>query len=141
MPLNDRQRERFDSLFEEALGCLPERISELLDEVPVILEDQPSVELLAQLAAEWGEDPADLHPADLCGLHSGRMLTERSVDDHADLPEDIHLFRVGIIETAGGWDQDDADDLIYEEIMVTLLHEIGHHFGLDEDDLAELGYE
>jgi len=141
MPLNNRQRERFDALFEEALKCLPEGIRELLDEVPVIVEDQPSGELLAQLAAEWGEDPAGLHPADLCGLHSGRMITERSVDDHADLPEDIHLFRVGISETAGGWDQEQADDLIYEEIMVTLLHEIGHHFGLDEDDLAELGYE
>ena len=44
-------------------------------------------------------------------------------------------------EFAGGWDQPDADDIVYEEIVITLLHEIGHHFGLDEEDLARLGYD
>lgn len=141
MPLADDERERFDALFEEALDQLPEAIRELIEEVPIIVEDEPSRRLLEQLAGEWGEDPAELHPEDLCGLHSGRMLTERSVLDDADLPEDIHIFRLGVIEAAGGWDQEEAEDIVYEEIMVTLLHEIGHHFGLDEDDLAELGYE
>jgi predicted Zn-dependent protease with MMP-like domain len=51
------------------------------------------------------------------------------------------LYRLGIIAAAGGWDQPDADDIVYEEIMITLLHEMGHQFGLDEEDLRRLGYE
>ena len=53
--------------------------------------------------------------------------------------EVIHLFRIGIMAEAGG-EQATEEDL-RREIRVTLLHEIGHHFGLDEDDLAELGYD
>ena len=68
-------------------------------------------------------------------------MTERSVEHTLDLPEDIRLFRSGIVSLAGGWDQEEADDVVYEEIMVTLLHEIGHHFGLDEEQLDELGYQ
>jgi len=45
----------------------------------------------------------------------------------------------GILELAGGWEA--GEDVVREEIRITLLHEIGHHFGLDEDDLAGLGYE
>jgi predicted Zn-dependent protease with MMP-like domain len=68
------------------------------------------------------------------------MLTEKSVE-HGDLPTVIHLFRRGIVSLAGGWEQPNADDEVYEEVRVTLLHEIGHHFGLEEEDLEELGYE
>ena len=57
------------------------------------------------------------------------------------VPPTIMLFRVGIVAEAGGWDQPDALERIREEIRITLLHEIGHQFGLDEDDLARLGYE
>ena len=71
----------------------------------------------------------------LCGLHSGTPLTERSLDQLDELPETIHLYREGILAHADGWDR------VREEIRITVLHEIGHHFGLDEDDLAELGYE
>jgi predicted Zn-dependent protease with MMP-like domain len=49
------------------------------------------------------------------------------------------LFRVGILEQAGGWEA--GEDAIVEEIRITLLHEIGHQFGLDEEDLRRLGYE
>ncbi len=56
------------------------------------------------------------------------------------MPPQIHIFRDGIVEFAGGWHQKYAEDEIYEETRITLLHEIGHHFGLDEDDLTELGY-
>ena len=77
---------------------------------------------------------------ELCGLHSGIPFTERSLDG-TDLPNEITLFRLGIIALAGGWEQPEADDVVYEEIMVTLLHEMGHQFGLDEDDLTGLGYE
>ena len=56
------------------------------------------------------------------------------------MPSDIHLFRDGILDLVGGWDVPDARQSLEEEIRITLLHEIGHQFGLDEDDLDRLGY-
>ena len=123
------ERRRFDAIFEAVLARMPEAIHAMIEEVPVVLEDHPSQELLA----EMGIDPDDL--AGLCGLRSGIPLTERSVD-RADLPEVITLFREGILEEAGGWDpwtDDDGtalggEDHVREEIRITLLHEVGHHF-------------
>lgn len=130
--MTDGERARFDALFEEALAELPGPLHAYLDEAPVVLDDRPSPEMLASL----GMAPGDL----LCGLHTGVALTELSVE-HSGVPTDvIHLFRDGIVSAAGGWDGPDADAAIYEEVMITLLHEIGHHFGLDEDDLDALGY-
>ncbi|TVQ31430.1 MAG: metallopeptidase family protein [Phycisphaeraceae bacterium] len=102
-------------------------------EIPVILDDRPSPKLLKELGMGSGEL--------LCGLHSGIALTDRSIEHSGVLPDEIRLFREGIVETAGGWEAQYAEDEIYEQIRITLLHEIGHHFGLDEDDLAELGYD
>jgi len=134
------ERERFDRIFEEVLAELPAPILALLDEAPVILEDRPGRALLAEL----GLDP---ETDGLCGLHSGVPLTERSVHDSGVMPETIHLFREGIVDEAGGWDEDEDDEgpfggeeAVRREIRITLLHEIGHHFGLDEDDLERLGY-
>lgn len=136
-----RERERFDELFEEVLDGLPLGLHELLDEAPVILDDRPTKKLLRELGMDPDED-------DLCGLHTGVPLTQRTVQDSGQLPDVIHLFREGIIEHAGGWKEGvdeegpyGGEDRIREEIRITLLHEIGHHFGLDEDDLARLGYE
>lgn len=135
--LNPRDRDRFDALLEEAIDQLPPALHRLIEEVPVVALDRPTASMLRDL----GIDPNDEEEAtSLCGLHSGVSKTERSVERSGDLPSDIHLFREGIIELAGGFDQPEADDIVYEEIMVTLLHEIGHEFGLDEDDLERLGY-
>ncbi|MBL8875170.1 MAG: metallopeptidase family protein [Phycisphaerae bacterium] len=135
--LSNRERQRFDSLLEEAIEQLPPALRDLIDEVPVVALDRPTDAMLRDL----GIDPADEEEAtSLCGLHSGVSNTERSVERSGDLPSDIHLFREGIISLAGGFDQPEADDVVYEEIMITLLHEIGHEFGLDEDDLERLGY-
>jgi predicted Zn-dependent protease with MMP-like domain len=134
------ERERFDRLFEEELDALPESIRDLLDQAPVVLEDRPSRRLLE----EMGLDP---ELDDLCGLHSGVPLTERSVNDSGVMPDVIHLFREGIVDEAGGWEEDEdeegafgGEEAVRREIRITLLHEIGHHFGLDEDDLERLGY-
>jgi predicted Zn-dependent protease with MMP-like domain len=134
------ERERFDALVEEVLASLPESVRRLLDEAPVVLEDRPSRAMLRELGIDPSED-------DLCGLHTGIPLTQRSVSDHGILPDVIHLFREGIVDQAGGWEEgEDAEgpyggvERIREEIRITLLHEIGHHFGLDEDDLERLGY-
>jgi predicted Zn-dependent protease with MMP-like domain len=110
---------------------LPDELRSLLEETPVIVEDAPDPHLLAEMGLDPDEDV-------LCGLHTGVPLTERSADDAA-MPDVIHLFREGIIDEAGGRGADES--AIQREIRTTLLHEIGHHFGLDEDDLLALGYD
>lgn len=148
VPIPNSERERFDALVEEALDELPPGIRELLDEVPLIVVDEPTERMLRDL----GHDPADPDiRAEICGLHSGQPYTEPALDAPPSLPCTIHLFRRGIVVQSGGWGarRDDGidddtrppDDRVYEEIMITMLHEIGHQFGLDEDDLIRLGYE
>jgi len=129
--MTDAERERFDAILEEELAALPEHVHDLLEEAPLVVEDRPSEELLK----EMGMDDDDL----LCGVYTGIAMTEKSVEDAPAAPDHIQLFREGILELAGGWEA--GEDVVREEIRITLLHEIGHHFGLDEEDLAGLGYE
>lgn len=131
------ERKRFDELLDAVVESLPEGVRRLMEEVPVIVLDRPTSRMLDELGESEGEDVSgDV----LAGLHSGVPLTERSVESSGVLPDEIHLFREGIIELAGGWEQDGAAEKVSREIRITLLHEIGHHFGLDEDDLDRLGY-
>lgn len=129
------------------MRSLPPAVLDLFEEVPLIVDDRPDPVLLGNLAADFEipDEPEELEAfaQELCGLHSGRMLTERSVDDLADVPEDIRIFREGIIGIAGGWEgsAEQADEAVAEQIRITILHEVGHHFGLDEDDLERLGYD
>lgn len=129
-------QERFDALLERLLVALPDRVRAVLDEVPLHVMDEPDRLILKDL----GVEPADMDDAveELCGLHTGFMLTERPIELDAVLPDEIHLFRRGIALMAGGWNAD--DETVAEQIRITLLHEIGHHFGLEEEDLDELGY-
>ncbi len=140
--MNGRDRDRFDAILEQVLAELPKNIHQLLEQTPLIVDDRPSPELLAELGLDSDEET-------LCGLHSGIPLTERTVLDGVSLPETIHLFREGIIDEAGGWTEwvdEEGTPLgglneVRRQIRITLLHEIGHHFGLDEADLQRLGYE
>lgn len=134
--LSDADRERFDALLEEAIEQLPPRVRELLEEVPVVALDRPTRAMLIELGIDPDEPGA---ATELCGLHTGTANTEQSVE-HPELSSAIHLFREGIIDLAGGFAQPEGDDAVFEEIAVTLLHEIGHQFGLSEEDLDELGY-
>ncbi len=142
--MRQAERDRFDRLLEDVIETLPDRLHALLEEVPLIVDDRPEPELVERLAAELDEDlsdpcDAEAFASELCGLHSGAMITERSVEDPGDVPEDIRLFREGIVNLAGGWAA--GEQAVRAEIEITLLHEIGHHFGLEEEDLEELGYE
>ncbi|MCH2148412.1 MAG: metallopeptidase family protein [Phycisphaerales bacterium] len=138
--MNDPDRTRFDRLLDDALPQLPASIRSMLEQLQLIVDDVPEQSLLDQIDID--------DPTDLCGLHTGIPLTERSVEDAPTLPTSIHLFREGILKMAGGWEpwtDDDGepmggDDIVQEEIVITLLHELGHHFGLDEQDLERLGY-
>jgi predicted Zn-dependent protease with MMP-like domain len=109
-------RRSFDEHVRAALDLLPSQIAAALDNVAVVVED------------EHPDDP------DLYGLYEGIPLPERG-DMAGALPDRITIFRRPLEE-----DFDDPAEL-EEEIRVTVLHELGHYFGLDEDRLAELGYE
>jgi len=133
------ERERFDRLFEEVLDALPPGIHKLIEEVPLVLEDRPSRRLLRELGIEDDDEI-------LCGVHTGVPLTDRSVE-RPDASDVVQIFREGVIDMAGGWEEGVDDEgpfggveRIREEIRITILHELGHHFGLDEEDLDQLGY-
>jgi len=126
--LTDPQRDHFDSILEELIADLPEHIWEVLEEVPLIVEDEPTRQLLEEMDVQG-------YGSELCGLHSGIPLTHRSVEHGSRLPDRMMLFRGPIMRVSGRRLRD-----LREQIRVTLLHEIGHHFGLDEDDLDDLGY-
>lgn len=98
----------------EALDALPEEFGALMDNVVVLVEDD--------------------HPEDLLGLYEGIPHTDRM--DYGDmvLPDRITLYRLALCRFV-----DDVDQLV-EEINVTVVHEIAHHFGIDDDRLHELGW-
>jgi len=153
--MTDAERDAFDRLLEEVLESLPPNVAALLEEISLVVMDRPTPEMVESLRADGlleNEDGTQSDGSDLCGLHSGLGLTERSIQDGPELPDQIHLFREGIVGLAleesglslgsgSGEERESAENSVYEEVRITLLHEIGHHFGLDEDDLEELGYD
>jgi len=140
LPFTGKQREHFDAMVERAVKSLPGDLQSRIERVPVLVEDYPSSEVLESFAGDE-EGPPELD--ELCGLHSGSG--EAGIDDDGAVPNSITLYRLGIVAMAGGWGAGSAvmanDDAIYDEIVVTLLHELGHDFGLDEDGLTQLGYD
>ena len=113
----------FEQLVAEALDSLPEEIVRLMDNVEVVVEDEPDGEQLQALA------PGHT----LLGLYQGVPLTRRGVYANA-LPDKISIFRGPIIRFAR------TPDRIRAQVRRTVLHEIGHHFGIGERRLHELGW-
>lgn len=135
--MDAHDRERFDAVLERVIASLPVPIRDRFEEIPIIVLDEPTDEILRSLGLEPADDEdRELLLGEICGMHTGVPLTERSLEDPPDLPG-IHIFRRGVLDLAGWFDS--AFELEHQ-IRVTLLHELGHHFGLDEDDLEELGY-
>ena len=118
-------RQEFEQAVEQALATMPPEFVDRLDNLPILIEDVPSAGLLATL-----EDPAP----DLLGLFVGTPLPERSLQQVASSPDAIYLFKRNLERTSA-----DHEELV-DEIRVTLLHEVGHYLGMDEDDLDEAGY-
>ena len=79
-------------------------------------------------------------PADLCGLYVGVSLDKKSFESSRDPTDTVYLFRAGIFHEAAEADGTVFDDRLRDEIRKTILHEYGHHHGMDEDELEELGY-
>jgi predicted Zn-dependent protease with MMP-like domain len=126
-------REEFDVLVEEALGTIPERFRDALKNVAIVVEDEPTPEQLASIDHdEEGDEADDDSDMTLLGLYEGTPLTERKWDDGNRLPDKVTLFQ-GPIEDAS----EDEDDVVIA-IGETLIHEIGHYFGLSEDEIQAI---
>jgi predicted Zn-dependent protease with MMP-like domain len=109
-------REPFEALVERALDEIPDEIAALVNNVVVLVEDEP---------------PAD--DPDLLGVYDGVSLTERG-GDHTGLPDRITIFRNPLLDLCA-----DEDELV-SEVRITVVHEIAHHFGIDDARLHQLGY-
>jgi predicted Zn-dependent protease with MMP-like domain len=119
-------KEEFAALVELALEELPERFREFLEEVPIEIHDRPTPRQLKSV----GLGRNDL----LLGLYHGRPRTKRHVEDSGFLPDVIYIFQEHVQAACR------TEGELVREVRKTVLHEIGHHFGLDEDDLDKLGY-
>ena len=140
--MNSRTRQRFDEQLEWVLQRLPPVVHELIERVPLHVEDHPSSRVMAEMGVT--------HRAELCGLYTGIPLDRRSVQHSGTLPDVVTIYREGILESA----RDARGRILAEtidaatidtgrlrsEIRITILHELAHHHGLDEDELHDLGY-
>jgi predicted Zn-dependent protease with MMP-like domain len=113
----DMEPERFDLLVDQALDGIPDELARLVRNVVVLVEDEP---------------PED--EPDLLGLYDGIALTERWGDPMMELPDRIFIFRGPLLDFC------DTEAQLVEEVRITVVHEIAHHFGIDDRRLHELGY-
>ena len=130
--MNPRTRCRFDEQLEGVLERLPPMIHELIERVPLHVEDYPSEEVMDRMGVEYIDD--------LCGLYTGIPIGEKSVVHSGTLPDVVTIYREGILSAAAGEHGRIATDRLREQIRITVLHELAHHHGLTEDDLRKLGY-
>lgn len=113
--------EEFQALVEQAMAGLPEEWAELLDNVAIMVEEEPDPDEMEAM----GMDPDD----DLLGLYQGVPLAERDTYYMGALPDRVILYRGPILRACDNRRQ------VIREIRDTLVHELGHHFGMDEEDM------
>jgi predicted Zn-dependent protease with MMP-like domain len=118
-------RERFKELVQEAIDSIPRRFAREVTNVAIVVEDYPSAELLREM--EMGPDDV------LLGLYLGVPLPDRDWAHGNALPDCITLYQKSIEE-----DCDDDEDEIVVAIGETLIHELGHYFGMSEDEIMEI---
>jgi predicted Zn-dependent protease with MMP-like domain len=108
--------ERFEDLVSEALDLIPADLAAAMDNVVVLV--------------------ADRHPEDpeLLGLYEGIALTERDSSYAGALPDTVTIFRESLLEIC------ESEDEVVEEVAITVVHELAHHFGIDDQRLHELGW-
>ena len=112
----EMSRERFEELVGEALDEVPPELLELMDNVVVLVED---------------ESEGD---AELLGLYEGYALTSRGWDYSGVLPDRITIYRNPTLRIC------DSEDDVIDEVATTVVHEIAHHFGIDDARLHQLGW-
>jgi predicted Zn-dependent protease with MMP-like domain len=113
----DMSRERFEELVADALDEVPQELLDLMSNVVVLVEDEPPE----------GEP-------ELLGVYEGHALTSRGWDYSGVLPDRILIYRQPILRIC------DNDDDVIDEVAITVVHEIAHHFGIDDERLHELGW-
>ena len=116
-------RDTFELLVGDALDSLPEDIAAAMDNVEVVVEEEPPIDYLSELGPG----------RTLLGLYHGIPLTRRSYYDRA-LPDRISIYRGPITRLAR------TPAAIKEQVRRTVIHEVAHHFGIDDDRLRELGW-
>ncbi|MGV0625917.1 metallopeptidase family protein [Mycolicibacter minnesotensis] len=107
---------RFDDLVADALDLIPAELAAAFDNVVILVEDRNA------------EEP------DLLGLYEGVALTERDSSYAGALPDTITIYRDALLQMC------ESDDEVVDEVRITVIHEIAHHFGIDDDRLHELGW-
>jgi len=118
------RRDQFEKLVADALVSIPRRFRDAMQNIAIVVEDEPSRELLREM---------DIRPPNtLLGLYAGTPLTERHWGYGNTLPDRILIFQ-GPHERAAN----DEDDLV-TAIAETLIHEIGHYFGMSEEEIEEI---
>lgn len=108
--------QRFDELVSDALDEIPPKLTAALDNVVVLVEERHP------------EEP------DVLGLYEGTALTERDSSYAGALPDTITIYREPLLEMC------DSEDEVVEEVTITVVHEIAHHFGIDDERLHQLGW-
>ena len=118
---------RFDGIVRKAVGRIPKEIRKHLDNLVISVLPRPSLEM----RKEMGLGPND----ELLGLFQGVALTERSITAPPLYPDTIFLFQRPLEEMC------ETVEELEEQIEITVVHEVAHYIGMDEERLAELGYE
>jgi predicted Zn-dependent protease with MMP-like domain len=111
----------FETLVEEAIAELPQEFSSLIHNIMVVVEEEPSRDDLDVMEDPHGE---------LLGIYRGVALTRRTHDMLPMLPDQIAIFRGPILRTSRGTRQ------VVDQIRETVIHELGHYFGLHDDDMV-----
>ena len=107
--------QRFEQLVSQSIDLIPDDLLQLIDNVVFLIEDEGEFE-------------------DLLGLYDGVPLTERGDYGIGELPDRIFIYRNAICRIC------DTDDDVVHEVITTVVHEVAHHFGIDDDRLHELGW-
>jgi predicted Zn-dependent protease with MMP-like domain len=122
--MREMTRERFTVLVEEALRGIPRRFRDAMRNVAVVVEDEPSQDLL---------DDLEMEPDDtLFGLYQGTPLTEREANYGNTLPDRISIYQLPIEEAC------EDEEEIRQCVAETVIHEFGHYFGLSEEEIEEI---
>jgi predicted Zn-dependent protease with MMP-like domain len=115
MPV-EMTRERFEELVRDALDEVPGELLDMMDNVVILVEDEAEGD------------------TELLGLYEGHALTERGWHYGGVLPDRITIYRNPILRIC------DREHDVIEEVAITVVHEIAHHFGIDDERLHELGW-
>ena len=108
--------QRFEELVSDALDLVPPKLMAALDNVVVLVED-------------WHPDDPDV-----LGIYEGVALTERDSSYGGSLPDAITIYRGALLDVC------DTEQDVVDEVAITVIHEIAHHFGIDDERLHELGW-